>query len=73
MIYRIFSKAHPDGVIRDGSFVPGEIEEVVKAKGVYRGACPCCDKVIVVRYAGEGAGMSMGDEHFLLHDGGGEL
>ena len=66
---RIYSKSHPDGVLKDSAVLPIDIRECVEASGVYRGSCPCCDKVIVVRFAGERSTMSAGDEHFLLHEG----
>jgi hypothetical protein len=70
-MFRIYSKTYPEGVEKDAS-VPlftAEIVAEIDAKGVYRGTCPCCDKKIVVRYAGERATMTAGDEHFLLHEG----
>jgi hypothetical protein len=49
--------------------LPIDVRTEVEENGVYRGSCPCCDKKIVVRFAGEKSTMSAGDEHFLLHDG----
>jgi hypothetical protein len=71
MSYRIYSKTYPAGVVRDiddGLLTQGMLAEV-EARGVYRGLCPCCDKRIVVRFAGERSTLTAGDEHFLLHDG----
>lgn len=67
----IFSIGHPEGVASSWEAVHHVIAEAVKAKGVYRGSCPCCNRPIVVRSDDNGtASMTAGDEHFLLHDGG---
>jgi len=74
MMYRVYSKTHPEGVARDGEIDPTflgvmtpAIIDCIEHSGVYRGACPCCDKPIVVRMAGERSTLTAGDEHFLLH------
>lgn len=75
MMYRIYSKTIPEGVVKDPEtglaqvFTASLIREV-EERGVYRGGCPCCGKRIVVREATANPNMTAGDEHYLLHDGG---
>jgi hypothetical protein len=64
----LYSKLVPRGVTRDSDVMPAWIMEAIETSGVYRGDCPCCDRRIVVRMAGERFNMTAGDEHFLLHE-----
>lgn len=68
MTLRIYSLAKPLGVERNGDEVAEMlgtgIADAVAYAGVWRGACPCCEKPIVVR---DGVSvLSTQDREFLL-------
>jgi hypothetical protein len=69
MSFRIYSKTHPDGVVKPERVFPPDVIKAVEYSDFYQGKCPCCGERIVVREATDRPDLSDDDAHFLLHDG----